>query len=77
MKPEASFTTWINFEKMNVEHEEFIDFFDKTCEFFPTDGLSFGENGRYFIRVNVGLPTEKLKENLERVKNSLKTHYSI
>ena len=77
MKPEASFTTWINFEKLNVEHEEFIDFLDKTCEFFPTDGLSFGENGRYFIRVNVGLPTEKLKENLERVKNSLKTHYSI
>lgn len=77
MKAEASFTVWINFKNLNVKHEEFMSFLDKTCEFFPSNGLSFGENGRYFIRVNVGLPTEKLEENSNRVKDSLKTHYNI
>lgn len=77
MSPEASFTTWVNFENTEIDHEEFINFLDQKSEFFITDGLSFGENGRNFIRINVGLPTSKLNENLERLEKTLKSEYNI
>ncbi|WP_164995870.1 MalY/PatB family protein [Miniphocaeibacter massiliensis] len=77
MKPEASFLTWVNFENLEIEHEEFMKFLDIKCEFFVNDGLSFGENGKYFIRINTGLPTKKLEENLERLKKYLKECYNV
>lgn len=77
MTPEASFTTWVNFEKLNASHEDFLSFLDQKAEFFTTNGLFFGEEGRNFIRINVGLPTYKLKENLERLKVSLEKYYNI
>lgn len=77
MRPNSSFLVWVNFENLNIEHEEFIEFLNQKCEFFTSDGLSFGEGGRYYIRINTGLPTEKLKENLERLKKCLKECYNV
>lgn len=77
MSPEASFTTWINFENLNIDHEEFINFLDQESEFFVTDGLFFGENGRYFMRINVGSPTQKLNENFKRLERNLRDYYNI
>ena len=77
MNPEASFTAWVNFENLNVEHEEFLSFLDIEAEFFTTNGLFFGKGGRNFIRINVGLPRHKLQENLDRLKISLKKCYNI
>lgn len=77
MKPDASFLVWVNFENLEKEHGKFMSFLDTQCNFFASDGLSFGDNGENFIRINTGLPTKKLLENLERVKIYLKEYYNL
>lgn len=77
MKPQASFLVWVNFKNLNISHEKFMEFLDNNCLFFASDGLSFGENGRYFIRINTGLPTKELEKSLNRVKDNLKKNFNI
>ena len=77
MKTEASFAIWINFENLNVKHEDFMTFLDNDAEFFVTNGIFFGENGRGIIRINVGLPKDKLVESFDRLKIALKNKYNI
>ena len=77
MVPEASFLVWVNFENTGIDHEEFMKFLDMDCEFLVNDGLSFGDKGRNFIRINTGLPLSKLEENLNRLKDRLKAQYNI
>ena len=77
MVPEASFLVWVNFENTGIKHEEFMKFLDLDCEFLVNDGLSFGDKGRNFIRINTGLPLSKLEENLNRLKGRLKAQYNI
>ncbi|QQK07214.1 MalY/PatB family protein [Miniphocaeibacter halophilus] len=77
MKPDASFLVWVNFENLEKEHGKFMSFLDTQCNFFTSDGLSFGDNGENFIRINTGLPTKKLLENLDRVKKYLKEYYNL
>lgn len=77
IKPQASFLVWVNFQNSGIKHEDFIKFLDEKCEFFVTDGLMFGENGRNFIRINTGLPTKELEKALERLKENLKEKFNI
>ncbi len=77
MFPQASFLVWVNFEGTGISHEEFIKFLDLDCEFLVNDGLSFGDKGRNFIRINTGLPLHKLEENLNRLKRELKAKHNI
>ncbi len=77
MEPDASFLLWINFENTNISHSEFMDFLDNTAEFFVNNGLDFGERGRNSFRLNTGLPSYKLEENLERLRVSLNEKYNI
>ena len=77
MEADASFLVWINFEESHIDHEEFLNFLDLQCKFFVSDGLSFGERGRNWIRINTGLPFKKLEENLARFEKTLKECYNI
>lgn len=70
-KTDASFLAWLNFKNLGISHEKFMkEIYD--AKFLAASGLDYGEGGRYYIRINVGLPTEKLKENLERLDKKLK-----
>lgn len=68
MKQDASFLAWIDYGELNIDDQEFNDFLVKDCNFYINSGDMYGEASKYFIRINVGLPTEKLQENLERFK---------
>ncbi len=74
--PDAGFLTWVSYQGMGVDRSEFIPFLID-CQFYVTDGLPFGPGAERFIRVNVGLPTQALQDNLNRLAQGLKERYGL
>lgn len=68
MKQDASFLAWIDYRELKIDDKVFNDFLVHDCDFYINSGDMYGEASKYFIRINVGLPTEKLQENLERFR---------
>ena len=75
MKQEASFLAWIDYEELAIDDQTFNDFLIHDCDFYINSGEMYGEASRYFFRINVGLPTEKLKENLDRFKIGMEQRF--
>lgn len=71
MEQEASFLAWIGFEKLADDADTFIEKMATESSFYVNAGKDYGEEGRYFIRINVGLPEKKLLKNLNRLKENL------
>ena len=71
MEIDASFLAWINFEDLNVSTEEFYSWLDE-ANIFINKGETFGEAAKYFIRLNVGLPTKDLINALDRFEKVFK-----
>lgn len=71
-KTEASFLAWLNFKNLNVSHEKFIQAINE-FHFLAADGLDYGKAGEYYIRINVGLPEDKLIENLDRLEKCIQS----
>lgn len=70
MEPEAGFLVWVDCKGMGYREKELSEFLRK-CEFYINDGGEYGAGGEGFIRINVGLPTDALKENLDRLGQGL------
>ncbi|WP_042150057.1 MalY/PatB family protein [Paucisalibacillus sp. EB02] len=75
MEQDASFLAWIDYSELNVDEKEFYEFLAQECNFFVNSGKMYGEVSKYFIRINVGIPTEQLKKNLERFKRGVEGKY--
>lgn len=71
MPAESTFLAWVDYRKLGMEEDDFMNFLEEKAEFFVNPGSMFGEESRGFIRINVGLPTDKLRENLERLDQAL------
>lgn len=66
--PDASFLVWVNFEKLGIEHDKFIEILSEN-KIIVNDGKEYGQGGKNHIRINLGLPKENLKQNLETIEN--------
>lgn len=77
MKQEASFLAWIDYSEFSIDDKVFNDFLVEDCDFYINSGDMYGDASKYFIRINVGLPTEKLKENLERFKVGMEKKFVV
>lgn len=68
MEQDASFLAWVDYSDLNIDSKEFNRFLSKECDFYINDGKMYGSSAKYFIRINVGMPTKQLKMNLERFR---------
>lgn len=68
---EGTYVQWIDFNALELKPEALKQFLQEEAEFFASDGYVFGKEGRGFIRVNLALPTDALKETLDRLKKAL------
>ena len=69
MEPDASFLIWINIEKFNLSNEKFMKILEEECQLYVTDGNIYGDKGDHWLRLNFGMPTDLLEENLKRLEN--------
>lgn len=69
---EATFLMWLDCKGMGMSHEQLLDFFFYKAKLGLNDGLSFGDAGAGFMRLNVGTSKEVLKEAMKRLLHAYK-----
>lgn len=67
-RPEGSFLLWLDFNPMGISHEECGERLLKRGKIGLNDGLTFGEEGRGFRRMNIGCPRSVLEDGLKRIR---------
>lgn len=70
-KPEATYLLWLDCRGLELGQKELCDFFEQKAGILLNDGLTFGEEGRGFMRMNAACPRTVLKEALERIKSAV------
>lgn len=68
---ESTYLAWLDCRAMNLP-DEMLEKQLHDAGVIPTMGYSFGEQGKGFIRLNLGCPTSILEEKIERIRTVLK-----
>ncbi len=71
-RPEGSFLLWLDFNGTGLTHEECGKRLLRDGKIALNDGLTFGEEGRGFRRMNIGCPRSVVQQGLERIKRAIK-----
>ena len=71
VKGDATYLVWIDISKLGKSSDEFASFIRKETGLYLTDGLEYGEAGRYFLRLNVACPKATLEDGLSRLKKAV------
>lgn len=69
---EATFLMWLDCKGMGMSHDKLLDFFFYKAKLGLNDGLSFGDTGAGFMRLNVGTSKEILEEAMNRLLHAYK-----
>lgn len=70
-KPESTFLAWLDCRALGLPQPELKEFFIKNAGVGLNDGLSFGEQGRGFMRLNYGCSNATLREGLEKIEQAV------
>ncbi|MGJ0493746.1 MalY/PatB family protein [Aliarcobacter cryaerophilus] len=68
VKAEATYLLWIDISSLGLNSKEFTKKLEEIGNVRVISGVTFGENGDNFIRVNIATSLEILKEALEGMK---------
>lgn len=74
VRPEASFLIWLDCRKLGLPQPALVDLFVNKARLALNDGSVFGEEGRGFMRLNVGCPRANLRAALESLAAAVKGH---
>lgn len=66
--PQGCYFVWISFKNLNISSEEFQNILINVGNLAIMPGLIYGEEGRYFLRLNVACPRKKIEECLKKLK---------
>ena len=64
---EATFLMWLDCKGLGLSHEKLLEFFFYEAKLGFNDGLSFGDAGENFMRLNIGTGREVLEEAMHRL----------
>ena len=69
--PEATYLLWLDFSKINLSHEEIKELLLRKAKIALNDGVSFGNNGDKYFRLNCALSKKALNTALIQLSNNL------
>ncbi len=69
--PESTYLAWIDMKKLPYSSEELQDALVHHGKVAIMPGETYGENGKGFLRMNVGCPRSKVVEGLARLKKAV------
>ncbi len=69
-RPQASFLVWLDCREMGLSDDELMQFFVYKAKLGLSSGVTFGKDGAGFMRMNIGMPRDLLKQALEQLKNA-------
>ena len=65
--PEATYLLWLDFSEFKLEHDEIKKRLLEKSKVALNDGVSFGNNGSSFFRLNIALSRNKLEKALNQI----------
>ena len=68
LRPQASFLVWLDCRPLGISPEELVDLFVNRAHLALNEGSMFGEEGRGFMRLNVGCPRSMLQQAMEQLR---------
>ena len=69
--PDGSYFAWINFSKLGISSNEFQKYLIDIGEVAIMPGNTYGEEGEYFLRLNVACSIKKVQDGLSRIKKAV------
>lgn len=66
--PGGCYFAWIDFSKLNISSESFQKALIDIGKVAIMPGVTYGEEGKNYLRLNIGCPREKVKDGLSRLK---------
>ena len=71
LRQESTYLAWLNCRELGLSDEE-LEKRVHNAGVIPSMGAAFGEEGKGFIRLNLGCPQSVLQEKIQRLSNALK-----
>ena len=72
IEPEGTYLVWLDFNKLDMSHEDLEQFVQGEARLALDEGYIFGEGGKGFERINIACPRSVLQEGLERLEKAIK-----
>lgn len=72
-KPEGTYLVWVDCSQLCMTQDELMDFFIHECKVLVNNGISFGENGKNYVRFNLACPRSLVCTVLERIKLAMES----
>lgn len=73
---DVTYLLWLDCHKITEDSVELSKFIREKTGLYLSDGAEYGGDGRYFLRLNVACPKERLKEGLKRLKEGIMAYLS-
>ncbi|SER77865.1 cystathione beta-lyase [Gracilibacillus ureilyticus] len=67
IKPEGTYLVWLDFRALNLSQDELRKFLQEKAKIGLNDGITFGDEGTGFMRINIATPLELVKEGIQRL----------
>lgn len=71
IRPEGTYLIWLDCRKMNLSQSELVKFMAEEAKVGLNNGLTFGEEGRGFMRLNIASPTSYIKAGVDKIVAAL------
>ncbi len=70
-RPDASYLVWMDCRELQLSQPDLVALFVKKAHLALNDGEMFGEEGRGFMRLNVGCPRSVLQQALDQLRGAI------
>lgn len=70
--PQATYLAWIDLRPLNIDDRELQQVLIEREKVAIMPGFTYGEEGRGFVRLNVGCPRSKVEAGMDKLINGLK-----
>lgn len=67
VSPQGTYLLWLDCSGLNMTHQELRKFMIEEAKIGLNDGLSYGEDGAQFMRMNIACPKSTLEEGANRI----------
>ena len=68
---ESTFLMWLDCRDLGLSHNKVVDLFVNKAKLALNSGAMFGDEGKGFMRLNVGSPLSILKKAMDDLKNAM------
>ena len=73
---DVTYLLWLGCHEITEDSVKLATFIREKTGLYLSEGAEYGGDGRYFLRLNVACPKERLKEGLKRLKEGILAYVS-